>query len=42
LDRLPNFPYRDDGMLLWSAISNFVGKCSNSGNDRHRTEAFPG
>lgn len=26
LDKLPNYPYRDDGMLLWNAISTFVGK----------------
>jgi hypothetical protein len=27
---------------ITTPISNFVGKCSNSVNDRHRTEAFPG
>lgn len=26
LDKLPSHPYRDDGMLLWNAISDFVGK----------------
>lgn len=26
VDKLPNYPYRDDGMLLWNAISGFVGK----------------
>ena len=25
-ERLPHYPYRDDGMLLWDAITNFVSK----------------